>query len=202
MFITNLRLSYVRRTYRLGPMYINPWAGHYWFFLFWLVIKILLKSGDHNWWDLVVSRLIILHIWKFLVFLKIRNNLNDLIAFLVIWTLTRLTCIIEWDLVLYGNMGCRVFKKMIQNFGWILFKKQFIMPVLSLFFAGIVVFTVNDLLYSELAWFWICVPSICWQLRTKFWKLKNHICQKVRSVLKSLNKNLSDDSLKPSKIKL
>ena len=23
------------------------------------------------------------------------------------------------------------------------------------------------------------VPSICWQLRTKFWKLKNHICQKV-----------------------
>ena len=61
VFITNLRLSYVRRTYRLGPMYINPWAGHYWFFPFWLVIKILLKSGDHNWWDLVVSRLIILH---------------------------------------------------------------------------------------------------------------------------------------------
>ena len=46
------------------------------------------------------------------------------------------------------------------------------------------------------------VPSICWQLRTKFWKLKNHICQKVRPVLKSLNKNLSDDILKPSKIKL
>ena len=46
------------------------------------------------------------------------------------------------------------------------------------------------------------VPSICWQLRTKFWKSKNHICQKVRSVFKSLNKNLSDDILKLSKIKL
>ena len=46
------------------------------------------------------------------------------------------------------------------------------------------------------------VPSICWQLQTKFWKLKNHLCQKVRPVLKFLNKNLSDDILKPSKIKL
>ena len=46
------------------------------------------------------------------------------------------------------------------------------------------------------------VPPICWQLRTKFWKLKNHICQRIRFVLKFLNKNLSDDILKPSKIKL
>ena len=46
------------------------------------------------------------------------------------------------------------------------------------------------------------VPPICWQLRTKFWKLKNHICQKVSPFLKSLNKNLSDGILKPGKIKL
>ena len=48
-------------------------------------------------------------------FLKIRSNLDDLIAFLVIWTLFRLTGIIKWDLVLYGNMGCQVFKGRIQN---------------------------------------------------------------------------------------
>ena len=46
------------------------------------------------------------------------------------------------------------------------------------------------------------VPPICWQVQTKFWKLKNHICQKVSPVLKSSNKNLLDDILKPSKIKL
>ena len=46
------------------------------------------------------------------------------------------------------------------------------------------------------------VPPICWQLRSKFWKLKNHICLKVSPVLKSSNKNLSDHILKPSKIKL
>jgi hypothetical protein len=32
--------------------------------------------------------------------------------------------------------------------------------------------------------------------------LKNHICQKVSPVLKSLNKNLSDGTLKSGKIKL
>ena len=31
------------------------------------------------------------------------------------------------------------------------------------------------------------VPPICWQLRSKFWKLKNHKCQKVSPVLKFLN---------------
>ena len=46
------------------------------------------------------------------------------------------------------------------------------------------------------------VPPICLQLRTKFWKLKNHICQKISPVLKFLNKNLSDGTLKPGKIKL
>ena len=46
------------------------------------------------------------------------------------------------------------------------------------------------------------VPLICWQLRTKFWKLKNHICQKVSPVLKSLGKKLLDGTLKPGKIKL
>ena len=46
------------------------------------------------------------------------------------------------------------------------------------------------------------VPSICWQLRTKFWKLKNHICQKVSRILKFLNKNLSDRTFKLGKIKL
>ena len=46
------------------------------------------------------------------------------------------------------------------------------------------------------------VPPKGWQLRTKFWKLKNHIWQKVSPVLKSLNKNLSDGTLKPGKIKL
>ena len=46
------------------------------------------------------------------------------------------------------------------------------------------------------------VPSIWKHVRTKFWKLKNPICQKVSPVLKSLNKNLSDDILKPSEIKL
>ena len=45
------------------------------------------------------------------------------------------------------------------------------------------------------------VPLICWQLRTKFWKLKHHICQKMSPVLKFLNKKLSDGSLKPGKIK-
>ena len=34
------------------------------------------------------------------------------------------------------------------------------------------------------------------------WKLKNHICQKVSPVLKFLNKNLLDGTLKPGKIKL
>ena len=46
------------------------------------------------------------------------------------------------------------------------------------------------------------VPPKCWQLRTKFWKLKNHIWQKVSPVFKFLNKNLSDGILKPGKIKL
>ena len=45
------------------------------------------------------------------------------------------------------------------------------------------------------------VPPICWQLRTKFWKLKNHICQKVSPVLKFLNKKLLDGTLKLGKIK-
>ena len=36
------------------------------------------------------------------------------------------------------------------------------------------------------------VPPICWQLRTKIWKLKHHICQKISPVLKFLNKKLSD----------
>ena len=36
------------------------------------------------------------------------------------------------------------------------------------------------------------VPPICWQLRTKIWKLKHHICQKISPVLKLLNKKLSD----------
>ena len=43
------------------------------------------------------------------------------------------------------------------------------------------------------------VPPICWQVRTKFWKLKNHICQKVRPVLKFLRKKLLDGALKPGK---
>ena len=46
------------------------------------------------------------------------------------------------------------------------------------------------------------VPPKGWQLRTKFWKLKNHIWQKVSPVLKFLNKNLSDGTLKLGKIKL
>ena len=46
------------------------------------------------------------------------------------------------------------------------------------------------------------VPPICWQIWTKFWKLKNHICQKVSPVLKSLHKNFSDGTLKSGKIKL
>ena len=46
------------------------------------------------------------------------------------------------------------------------------------------------------------VPPIGWQLRTKFWKLKNHIYQKVSLVLNFLNKKLSDGSLKLGKIKL
>ena len=45
------------------------------------------------------------------------------------------------------------------------------------------------------------VPLICLQLRTKSWKLKNHICQKVSPVLKSLNKKLLDGTLKLGKIK-
>ena len=46
------------------------------------------------------------------------------------------------------------------------------------------------------------VPPKGWQHRTKFWKLKNHICQKVSPVLKSLNKNLLDGILKAGIIKL
>ena len=53
-----------------------------------------------------------------------------------------------------------------------------------------------------LKWLLQGVPPKGWQLRTKFWKLKNHIWQKVSPVLKSLNKNLSDGTLKPGKIKL
>ena len=45
------------------------------------------------------------------------------------------------------------------------------------------------------------VPPICLQLRTKSWKLKNHICQKISPVLKSLNKKLLDGILKLGKIK-
>ena len=45
------------------------------------------------------------------------------------------------------------------------------------------------------------VPPIYWQLRTHFFFLKaTYICQKVRPVLKSLWKNLSDGILKLSKI--
>ena len=52
--------------------------------------------------------------------------------------------------------------------------------------------------------FWLIqgVPPKGWQHRTKFWKLKNHICQKVSPVLKSLNKNLLDGILKAGIIKL
>ena len=39
-------------------------------------------------------------LWKVWYVLKFRSNLNDLIAFLVIWTFIRLTVIIQWDLVL------------------------------------------------------------------------------------------------------
>ena len=48
----------------------------------------------------------------------------------------------------------------------------------------------------EFLWFIQGVPPICWQLRTKFWKLKNHICQKVSPVLKFLGKKLLDGTLK------
>ena len=44
------------------------------------------------------------------------------------------------------------------------------------------------------------VPPICWQLWTEFWNYWNHIFQKVRPVLKSLIKHLSDGILKLSKI--
>ena len=45
------------------------------------------------------------------------------------------------------------------------------------------------------------VPPICLQLRTKSWKLKNHIRQKISPVLKFLNKKLLDGILKLGKIK-
>ena len=54
-------------------------------------------------------------------------------------------------------------------------------------------------------YFWIYiqgVPPICWQLRTQFSISYNHLCQKVRPVLKFLWKKLSDGTLKPRKIKL
>ena len=46
------------------------------------------------------------------------------------------------------------------------------------------------------------VPPICWQVQTKFWKLKNYMSQKVSPVLKFLGKKLLDGTLKPRKIKL
>ena len=45
------------------------------------------------------------------------------------------------------------------------------------------------------------VPSICWQLQTKFWKLKNHM-SKSKPCFKILGKKLLDGTLKPGKIKL
>jgi hypothetical protein len=41
-----------------------------------------------------------------------------------------------------------------------------------------------------------------YEIRSRFWKLKNHKCQKVSPVLKSLNKNLSYGTLKLEKIKM
>ena len=46
------------------------------------------------------------------------------------------------------------------------------------------------------------VPLICWQLQTKFWKLKNHICQKVSHVFKFLGIKLLYGTLKLGKIQL
>ena len=46
------------------------------------------------------------------------------------------------------------------------------------------------------------VPPICWQVQTKFWKLKNYMSQKVSPVLKFLGKKLLDSTLKLGKIKL
>ena len=62
----------------------------------------------------------------------------------------------------------------------------------------------NYIIITSLHYIYIIqgVPPICWQLRTKFWKLKNHICQKVTPDLKSLGKKLLDGTLKPRKIKL
>ena len=55
---------------------------------------------------------------------------------------------------------------------------------------------------SKIFQIWLNLPPICWQLPTKCSIFLNHICQKVRPVLKFLWKKLSDGILKPRKITL